>query len=339
MKLWALVAANPTAFQAVFQTGLSAAIANVKTTTSSPQEPDYVYGIWKTGVQSWDAGLRAILNPLGYSVEVGGVYCHASTFVTWTPMQSSTKKSVEIGDLLVIARCTEPGPNGQLQSWNSAMLLQAKRSGWNSPLPSDDQFDLYHSVPSFTYTLRNQAKNSSAKSPLVGQSRNLGPIPHLGAQYHFIDEAFVGYRNPISDWAKDVSKTRNPDLPLAMELANLLQNTSGRPFPISRPAPARSDWDQVIWDLLDETARSYFTRRAMTGAGAAATTRGHLCLASGTSSMLKDVLASIEPSFRWSEANVPPSLSDFQEAEEDEPEGGLPILVIDLSLNQERRHT
>lgn len=329
MKIWAHVAANPTAFEAVFQTGLSAAIANVQATTAKPQEPDYVYGIWKTGVQSWDAGLRAILSPLGYTVEIGGVYCHASTFVTWTPMQSPTRKSVEIGDLVVIVRCTEPGQNGQPQCWNAALLLQAKRSKWNASLPSDDQFDLYDSVASFKYTLRNQGKNSSAKSPLIGQTRNLGPIPHLGAQYHFIDETYKGYATPIPDWAKDVGKARSPDLPLAKELANLLQNTSGRPFPVSRPAPPASDWDQVVWDLLDDTARGYFTRKAMTGAGGSAR-RGHLCLAVGSTPLLRSVLAGGNAAAPSADDSPPTSLPDDDGLDDEMEAGGLPIVVIEL---------
>src|SRR5690349_11491931 len=105
-----------------------AAVANAlsgKTTgwlTSAPTtEPNAVAAIVSVGLPDAASGWSGVLKPMGYSVNVIGVFCHQTPMASFTD-SSGNPQTRELADLLVVI---DEKVSGSIQD-RRAVLVQAK---------------------------------------------------------------------------------------------------------------------------------------------------------------------------------------------------------------------
>lgn len=211
------------------------------------------------------------------SVRAGGIFVHAQPFVSFPEI---TPKSVEIGDLLLVRTLVE---NNMIVE-RRALLLQAKKVKRIPAIPDNqNQWHLYELWPCFTY-----ARSGS----LNGKKRHIKePDMYDAAKYLLIGSDQLAYHSPWIYcpywpfyWHKCRSVvcmhyTAQPTKPkisryksFVGELVEFLMGNAGKTF--NTPSPGAQGWDQVIHDLIGETAKikSAYMRRAV--GDTAQTTRG-----------------------------------------------------------------
>jgi hypothetical protein len=309
-------------FQAGLDAGTHFAATYPRPSGRGPEEPDFVYGIFKIGLGIWQEGLTTVFSGTRYSAKVGGVYCHQSPKVQWSlPTMKSGKGSIELGDLLVVVRLHDVAGSS-----NTALLLQSKRQRFFEDLPDDNQFTLYNQWPTFNFV----------HEPLKKCSRTVGGRAHLGAQYHLIDA--VGHSRhpwpgPIGNHCAFVDRSLYRS-PMATELTRLLLGASGKPFadedPVVRPRPETGGWDTMIWDLLEATAARVMKRKTMGVSDTSSHPRGsHPVGHWQPETVMKyfgGELAELTIQ-SFDDLPPPPAEDDIGESEEI----GVPLVVIDIS--------
>lgn len=181
-------------------------------------------------------------------ISASGIFVHSSPFVKYNKIETigrkTTPKSVEIGDLLLLR--TAKRPDGTYS--RHALLLQAKKvKNINFyPLVPDNakQHYLYANWPKFEYT------NSSN---LNGEQRHIrGWHLYHAAQYLIVDSSkkFVTYMPNIPK----IRYYKN----FVRQLTDFILGHEGKPFEYGK---LNKNWDHVITDLMDETAKR--TRKEM----------------------------------------------------------------------------
>lgn len=207
--------------------------------------------------------LGHLFHARGSAVSAGGVFVHGRPLVTSPDFPQAKPKAVEIGDLLLVLR--RSGPGGPV--WRSALLLQAKKASWPFSRPrNENQHWLYAFWPQFAYT---------GASKLLTDSRRqvTGPKLHSGSKYLILpkgldsDESrmFCSLVWPckqpycVADGrAPYTARATWPEFTghqcFILELYDFLFGDAGRPFLYPAP-PGNTNWDRVIGDLLEATAR------------------------------------------------------------------------------------
>lgn len=221
------------------------AIETCITGLSSKQEPDYIAAL-VTRLPS------KLSNILGRQYNVGGCFIHQKPCAKFCNPALQHYKSPEIGDLLIVYK--ENSPKGELYN---ALLLQAKKTGniYNTTISAGDthQLILYTRWPRFQYCRAGY---------LNGQERSINPKTiTTGAQYLLIDENKF-YNTPCGHhtfWCAYADEHLTASKSLALQIINLLEFQTGRPFVSKRLH--MDHWSQMIWDLLQISANSYFNRR------------------------------------------------------------------------------
>lgn len=189
---------------------------------------------------------------LGRQYNVGGCFIHQKPCAKFCNPALQHYKSPEIGDLLIVYK--ENSPKGELYN---ALLLQAKKTGniYNTTISAGDthQLILYTRWPRFQYCRAGY---------LNGQERSINPKTiTTGAQYLLIDENKF-YNTPCGHhtfWCAYADEHLTASKALALQIINLLEFQTGRPFVSKRLH--MDHWSQMIWDLLQISANSYFNRR------------------------------------------------------------------------------
>jgi hypothetical protein len=203
---------------------------------------------------------------------------------------------------------------------------------------TDPQTSLYLSWPTFRIT-RGYAKGERLRDWTVS-----APAPHPGAQYSVIDvtEASVA-AVPLCE-CLDATCTGRP---LACELTDTVSFGSGREFLGGGPTSGVSDWNELVWHLVKQTARQRLTLRS-SGVGPGGYPRGtgsRLCRIRSFDGVVPPVFHAAAPEFAdawdelqqeddeyWSvfEEGGPPINEDVQAVGDDDGVG-LSIVFVTLS--------
>ena len=215
-----------------------------------PTEPDFIALLVTRAAPKFAVALRTMVRPAGTQLKITTVFCHGR------PEVEHRARRCELGDLLLVFFHTDASGITDRRS----LLLQAKMS--NSPVHAvgaNDliQLGLYTNWGSFKYT---------RTAGLTGQVRSVTPSQsHRGAQYLLIDSNGPNDPNSgLSGLPNTFPMGIAPSQPnlvlngsLGTALVNLMLGNDGRPF-CDKPL-AKSDWDQVVWDLIDHSgARTAF---------------------------------------------------------------------------------
>ncbi len=240
--------------------GLFNTIQNTKKRLNNPTEPDYISQLAKDFPDLVNNKLQEYFHNHHIQLKAASVFVHKQPTVRSTHF--SEEKSVEIGDILFIAVHKN---KKQIDRW--ALLLQAKIvNDYLNYYPENiNQHFLYQYWPEFEYIRSGN---------LNGQIRKVqGPGLYSGAKYLLFnpDTAcrvelchLFNRPNRMHCLASPHEKlcligTAHPTNPLTSficlghEFFNFLFGNTGREF-IYQPK-IKNNWDQVITDLLDETAQ------------------------------------------------------------------------------------
>jgi hypothetical protein len=257
-----------------------------------------------------------------------GVFVHAQPFVTYNPFPDPSQKSIEIGDLLLIRELVQ----GKTVIERRALLLQAKKINKIPAIPDNpNQWRLYAQWPPFIYA----AKSGN----LTGKGRYInGPDMYDAAKYLLLNTS--GYCHPNICHAcrllwchhfPDVCAyyTAQPTEPsisryrvFADELFDFLLGNAGKIF--IQPHPGTIGWDQVINDLIEETARmkTVYIQRATEMVGASRGNLGHLMISTPSHLNFFDTSEINEADFGQQPPEVP------QEPGQSEEGGGISIIKV-----------
>jgi hypothetical protein len=229
--------------------GYRLASANGRT----PSEPDLVALLVTQGVTGFAGVLHPYLHAQGVQLRMTGVFCHGR------PEVEHGSNYCELGDVLFVHFHTDSTGH----EYQRSMLLQAKMSA--SPtltVASKERHQLALYTEWGTFRYRRTARW------LNGQTRQVIPAAaHAGAQYLLIDDRSpIDPRSGLSGVPGTFPMGTAPaQLHLALRqslgatLLQMLIGNDGRPF--RDRASARSDWDQVVWDLLQYGTQANFNQR------------------------------------------------------------------------------
>lgn len=284
-------------------------------------EPQLVANLIYFITEAVNNKIRAILKDLNVDISAGGVFVHQQPQVSSSKFPKSKPKAVEIGDLLLLVRYVDT--KKRVNRW--ALLLQAKKSAMpHVILDNPNQHYLYSYWPEFKY--------SRSTPKLYGKIRKVtGPNLYDGTKYLIIGTSdrlidVPGYRfwrcrcNSCEDvWAVIPTKLDNTGRRcFHNELYDLIFGEAGRSF-IYQPTNNTINWDQVITDLIEITAKraSVYMKRSAGGEGK----RGQgvfFCL--GNISNMLDGTIETGIDSDYPPLDGPPKISD--EPEPDDNEGG-----------------
>ena len=299
-----------------------------------PQEPDFLAMLMLEGIPYFNNCLQRALSPIGLKTTVSSVFCHQKPEVKFI---SGTERC-ELGDILIVHRHIDS--SGRIR--NNALLLQAKIASTvvhRISKSEQHQLKLYQEWPEFEYIRSGKLLN--------GQIRNVLPkLSHLGAQYLLINDtgssAWPSHirlprTNHMAVWPAEDPLIAHYNLSEIM--FNFLLGISGRSFK-ENPKDDSCGWSQVIWDLLNHSASSVFTRK---NSGNFKKPRLGGNLMSSTNKDANFYISDFDPSIQSSDdaANAlkkklknlsgfsdnPPN--DRDDYDDNDPEGGISLLLIE----------
>lgn len=203
-------------------------------------------------------------------IRAGGVFVHASPLVSCKNFPSPKPTSVELGDLLLIKTEICKLKHNKY----SALLLQAKKTKFLPCSPDNkNQYYLYSNWPKFTYKKVNRLQPGNKKKSLLKETRNINcKNIYKGTKYLLIDTSQGGWVPsaniqyihctscvpacyPIAITAIATHTGLSNYEPFGCELVKFLLGNGGKNFK-KNPAPTSRNWDRVIDDLLQNTAKS-----------------------------------------------------------------------------------
>lgn len=291
--------------------------------TGASSEPQFVANLLWHFTTGFNLKISPIFLKQGVQVSSSGVFVHQQPYVRFG--RPSSLKTVEIGDLLLCV--TRKRRNGSIS--RNALLLQAKIID-KFPIAPDnaDQHELYAYWPEFTYVrsgkLNDQKREITAPNLYNGAKYLLIPdvkaSPQLYCEYcedaccsgDCLCSMFSAY--PYKPY---LSSYRC----FARELYDLIFGNAGRSF-VYQPCSNNTNWDQVVTDLLDMTAKSKWMQRA-SGVSSERVV-GFLCGAPSSLALINSFPESWQSS-KDGPPHVPPSEHVSQDYD-----GGMSILEITL---------
>jgi hypothetical protein len=199
-----------------------------------------------------------LLKANGIQFKVTAVFCHGR------PEVRHGRNRCELGDVLFAYFHSDAAG----ATYRNSLLLQAKMSAnptYSVAAADLHQLELYTKWGQFTY---------QRTLGLTGQLRVVTPAAaHAGAQYLLIDDG--GPMNPASGvsgapgtFAMGTAAAQRHLVirnSLGCTLVNLMCGNDGRTFADRTAAVA--DWDQVVWDLIDNGRKAQFSQRRVGIAG------------------------------------------------------------------------
>ena len=198
-----------------------------------PREERYVAEILVRLVRVVQRDLAPLFAGHGITIEGKGAFTHGKggPMVASNAFPQNKPQSVEIGDMMVVVNHVSAA-----STTRHALLFQAKMYKGHLKPDNDNQLELYHSWPPFTY---------SGPGALTGQQRNVTAQFYDQAQYLFID-------GPLSDFTAEPDRpSLTPSCCLSWRLTQLLCHRAGRSF-VQPPPANNSNWDRVVDDILAE---------------------------------------------------------------------------------------
>lgn len=264
----------------------------------------------------------------GTKISAGGVFVHARPLVTCKTFPATSPRSVEIGDVLFIQTRVS---KGKVISRN-ALLLQAKKASSVPTKPDNpNQWHLYAKWPQFEYM-----RGSGA---LAGQRRYIvEPDMYDAAKYMLIgtsplrsSHSWLHHR--LRSNGSCIAQPTQPQISryrcAHCEITEMIVGNAGKPF--STPKPGKNGWDQVIHDLIIETAAMKSVYIARAGGIGGVTPRGAgVLFFSGVFSTLS-VFGSDGQEFV--SLDEPPEVS--QTWPEEPSENGTGISIIEIILERD----
>lgn len=216
--------------------------------------------------------LNSCLTSTAYGVKVGGVFVHGSSFVQPDNLPKASPASIEIGDLLLLRTAVQGGRIIDRR----ALLLQAKKTDRYPASPDNaNQHYLYAQWPEFKYIRSTPALN--------GKSRHVTGLDLYDAAKYLLIKSGGNHWGFGGSWfyshahSMDGVLTAYPSEPklshyrsFTAELVDFIFGDAGKLYK-SPPKPKSKNWDQVIDDLVQVTAKrlSTFVRRATQSASKA----------------------------------------------------------------------
>lgn len=203
----------------------------------------------------------------GVKVHAGGIFIHASPFVSYKKSHNTPPVTIELGDLLLIKTVVD-----QREIKNqSALLLQVKKTVQipeSSTNQNQNQYYLYSTWPTFTYT--NPSPIPTTPAPLIGKKRTIRCndisngtkyllINTSGTPWHdfwyseyFWPHRWLGHCS-LAATAIATHEGMSHHECFAHELMRFILADGGKSFAL--PPKRRSNrWDRVIQDLLSYVA-------------------------------------------------------------------------------------
>ena len=267
-------------------------------------------------------------------ISAGGVFVHSRPLVTCTSFPTKTPSSVEIGDVLLIRTLVVDGGVKQKQ----ALLLQAKKAKSIPAKPDNvNQWHLYEKWPRFTYAARS--------GDLAGKKRYIQEPDMYDAAKYLLIASTLSYAyctgcfrcSPCDcfcwhmGYAHFTAKPTKPDIGayrcFVCELVDFLNGNVGKVF--EKPASRTRGWNQVIHDLINDTAKAktIFMGRANQKSSKYQRGNGRMFLTQTNESDFFMVSGSSKGS---GENNKPPE--DLEQWEESDHGG---ISIIEVVIEQE----
>jgi hypothetical protein len=219
---------------------------------TKPSEPDFVALLVTRAIPAFAIKLVGAFKTIGVQAVATSVFCHGR------PQVTHANGTCELGDVLFAYFHTDLSGN----EYRNSLLLQAKMSGSAQHTVGKSelhQLGLYTSWGPFKY-FRTRS--------LSGVARSVTPLArHQGAQYLLIDNG--GPTNPLSGVSgapgtypmgtAAAQRYLTIQRSLGASVIHLLSGAEGRVFKDKQSAT--SDWDQVVWDLIDHGLNRTFTQQ------------------------------------------------------------------------------
>lgn len=244
----------------------------------NPTEPDRILSFFLNGLEEIEDNWNPLLALHGVQVSVSGIFIHSTPKVIPTYSSSDQQKraetrfstansrSCELGDLLVIV--THEG--GDVGAGN-AIIFQAK-DGF--PEHGDAmQRRLYEEAGGFSYTSQRSFGRASRLLP----AKDSGALSYWDIKmdrHRWAFHPYLGYRTTTLDAADaricdadaDPTYSRGRNV-FGETIQRLVFSDSGEQF--APPTPGNSDWDQIIRDLVEKTAKRALTAKMVNTHGIA----------------------------------------------------------------------
>ncbi|WP_029147664.1 hypothetical protein [Methylophilus sp. 5] len=264
-------------------------------------------------------------------IKAGGVFVHARPFVTCSSFPKPSPKSVEIGDLLLIRTLVVSGKVEERR----ALLLQAKKADRIPVTPDNqNQWHLYERWPRFTYASRSGSLTGKSRCIKAPDMYDAAKYLLIGSEHTLLNGPYMYWRDwplyLIAHWPEVfIHYTAQPTKPeisryktFADELVEFLVGNAGKVF--DTPKPRTRGWNQVIYDLLNETAKAktIFMERAV--GSKAKSTRGSGVFFCKFANQADYLLVADTEDSEGDNFNIPPEVPI--EWSEDGDGGGISIL-------------
>lgn len=258
----------------------------------------------------------------GNKVYSTGVFVHSKPFVQCDNFPEKRPQSVEIGDLLLVRTLVVNGVVGERR----ALLMQAKKTARIPTIPDNkNQWHLYERWPEFTYAARS--------GKLTGKKRHIvEPDMYDGAKYLLLNTGSTPTTHfwPYYFQSNLAHSTAQPTQPaigryraLLLELVDFITGNGGKIF--NSPQAGVNGWDQVINDLISETANamSVYPARAARRPGRSA--RGMGAVWAPANGYKHSIFAQLLE-FDFFGPSPPPDTPDRGPEDSDNQESGIPII-------------
>jgi len=279
----------------------------------APDEENVLRGLFVAGLPVLHAELQTHFSRSAINAEISGIFCHGNPLVQLLEGSRASAKC-ELGDLLVLSSGSGNGGVGS----NRALLLQTKIPP-EQPTPA--QSSLYREWPRFRY--------------LGGIERKVTPSqPHAGARFATL---CIDCRDGQPTFAFSTVQAGHlrSETPLASELAGLIAGHGGRGFADRATAREGIDWDAVVWDLIERTAKA-----AVRGVRRGWNTAIFMTRTATTMTPTFAQLTSAVPGFAeaWESAPLTGAGDEIALAQTDtnDADGSDAVSVLEINLQNER---
>jgi hypothetical protein len=280
-------------------------------------EVGFVAAITLGGVPGIAAAWSPLLASCGYSLEIHGVFCHASPVVEFHgPL--GTKPGCELADLIIVTDYIDRGGHAKRRASliQAKMASKAKRVSLNGA-SSKKQLHLYQNWPGFKF--REAAYGNrvySLSSTGNGHSGSFGVIDR-----HFKKSAGL----PPTWTQHDALPTPSSiagDPTFGEFLARMIGGSTRSSGRVSVPAGS-DDWSLVVDLLLKETYKKAFSHAPTLGS--LSSPRGVTAMAYLSAPVGRQGSKGQRTSYGWR-----PPFDGFETIEDDNP-GGISVLRVVVS--------
>lgn len=318
MHLIQLLNFHQSFFKHTINVAVNHCIKEAENRYNKPDEPDYIAVFVVESMPLIFTLWQKIFNSHNIKSSFYSIFCHQSPKVKF---KNINKSNIEIGDLLLIHKHTTRNK----QSFHNALLLQAKVLNKKiSKLKKSelDQLKLYQEWPKFKY---------DSPQKLSGISREVIPnLLHSGAQYL----SLLKSNGSMSDFYESVPNQHlYANKIFSDAFFDFMINKSGKKFIDKSKLGRNINWSKIIWDLVDLTASSTFTKNNMNYRNQGRQKYVSFSNSEDANSFLAQVLADFSEQPVTEDNNGSSRIHDYKEM--DLPEEGIPMIVLETLESEE----